>query len=305
MVTIWSFHLQYGAPPAIYLKAPTLMYVFILIALRTLRFEPGYVLLCGAAAALGWLLLVAYALLDDPRVMVTHNFAVYAMSYSVLVGAEVDKVVSILVVTLILALALHRARGLLGRALREQQAGAHPSRLFAPAIAGPVAPGGGPPGAGVARAAGGRRPLAFLRAGDRRPDRPGRAGPRAGPGGAARGGGAGRRPARLHAAIRPAIPAPGDGAAGRLSGPDGGGDPAARRQRRQVPGRRHPGELRGGAGLGHVRGRRGARGRGGGGRGGGLGGGAAGRRRGAARGRGGAGERAGHVRLRGRPRPAR
>ena len=40
MVTIWSFHLQYQAPPAIYLKAPTLMYAFILIALRTLRFEP-------------------------------------------------------------------------------------------------------------------------------------------------------------------------------------------------------------------------------------------------------------------------
>ena len=41
MITIWSFHLQYRAPPALYLKAPTLMYVFILITLRTLRFEPG------------------------------------------------------------------------------------------------------------------------------------------------------------------------------------------------------------------------------------------------------------------------
>ena len=38
MITIWSFHLQYRAPPALYLKAPTLMYVFILIALRTSRF---------------------------------------------------------------------------------------------------------------------------------------------------------------------------------------------------------------------------------------------------------------------------
>lgn len=51
MITIWSFHLQYQAPPALYLKAPTLMYVFILIALRTLRFEPGYVLLAGGCAA--------------------------------------------------------------------------------------------------------------------------------------------------------------------------------------------------------------------------------------------------------------
>jgi hypothetical protein len=39
MVTIWSFHLQYQEPPPLYLKAPTILYAFILIALRTLRFE--------------------------------------------------------------------------------------------------------------------------------------------------------------------------------------------------------------------------------------------------------------------------
>ena len=55
MVTIWSFHIQYQAPAALYLKAPTLMYAFILIALRTLRFEPGFVLLAGASASIGWL----------------------------------------------------------------------------------------------------------------------------------------------------------------------------------------------------------------------------------------------------------
>ena len=58
MVTIWSFHLQYQAPAALYLKAPTLMYAFILIALRTLRFEPGLRDLAGVTAALGWLVLV-------------------------------------------------------------------------------------------------------------------------------------------------------------------------------------------------------------------------------------------------------
>jgi adenylate cyclase len=61
MIAMWSSHLQYQAPPALYLKAPTLMYVFIFIALRTLRFEPAYVLLVGACAALGWLGLLLYA----------------------------------------------------------------------------------------------------------------------------------------------------------------------------------------------------------------------------------------------------
>jgi adenylate cyclase len=138
MVTIWSFHLQYQQPPAIYFKAPTLMYVFILIALRTLRFEPGYVLLCGTTAAAGWGVLIAYALLADPDVALTRSFATYAMSHSVLLGAELDKIVSILMVTLILALALSRARALLARAAREEQAAADLSRFFAPEVAGRI-----------------------------------------------------------------------------------------------------------------------------------------------------------------------
>lgn len=138
MVTIWSFHLQYGEPAAIYLKAPTLMYVFILIALRALRFEPRYVLLTGGSAAIGWLILLGYALWATPGVVRTHSFAAYAMSYDILLGAEFDKIVSILMVTLVLALALHRAQALLGRAVREQQAAAGLARFFAPEIAGRI-----------------------------------------------------------------------------------------------------------------------------------------------------------------------
>ncbi len=40
MALIWSFHIQYMQPPSFYLKAPTMVYVFIFIALRALRFEP-------------------------------------------------------------------------------------------------------------------------------------------------------------------------------------------------------------------------------------------------------------------------
>lgn len=134
MLTIWSFHLQYQAPPALYLKAPTLMYAFILIALRALRFETRWVLLTGVAAALGWVVLVAYALASGD-VPVTRNYVTYMMSYSVLIGAEVDKVVSLLAVTAILALALARARRLLARAVAEQQAATGLARFFAPEVA--------------------------------------------------------------------------------------------------------------------------------------------------------------------------
>jgi adenylate cyclase len=56
----------------------------------------------------------------------------------VLLGAEVDKVLSILIVTAILALALLRGRKLLMRATTEQLAASELSRFFAPEVAGRI-----------------------------------------------------------------------------------------------------------------------------------------------------------------------
>jgi adenylate cyclase len=137
MVTIWSFHLQYQAPPALYLKASTIMYAFIFIALRTLRFEPRYVVLAGGCAALGWLGLFLYAVYGatEAPAPFTHNYVVYATSYRILGGAEIDKILSILAVTAILALALKRARALLVSSAVEQAAASQLARFFAPEIA--------------------------------------------------------------------------------------------------------------------------------------------------------------------------
>ncbi len=111
---IWSFHLQYKQPASFYLKAPTLLYVFIFIALRSLRFQARFVLVAGAAAAIGWLLMVWYVITVDPTdPMITRNYVEYMTSNSVLLGAEFDKIISILLVTAILAVAITRARRLL------------------------------------------------------------------------------------------------------------------------------------------------------------------------------------------------
>jgi adenylate cyclase len=139
MLMVWSFHLQYQQPPALYLKAPTLMYVFILIALRALRFEPRWIVLCGACGACGWLLLLAYALAKQGSGAITHHFVDYATSYRILLGAEFDKVVSILMVTGILTLAVLRARNLLVQAAIEQRSVRELSRFFAPEVAGRIA----------------------------------------------------------------------------------------------------------------------------------------------------------------------
>ena len=134
MATIWSFHLQYQVSPATYLKAPTLMYVFILIALRALRLEGRFVLATGLTSVLGWLALLAYAYLHgDARI--THRFVDYANSDALLLGAEFDKIVSIVVVAAVLAIALSRARRLLIAAVVEEQELSELSRYFAPEIA--------------------------------------------------------------------------------------------------------------------------------------------------------------------------
>lgn len=136
MTLIWSFHLKYGQSPSFYLKAPTLLYVFIFIALRALRFELRFVILTGVAAALGWLGLTLYALLTGPeRMTVTRDYVTYLTSNSVMIGAEIDKVLSILAVTAILGLVLHRARKLLIQAAVDQTAAQDLSRFFVPEIA--------------------------------------------------------------------------------------------------------------------------------------------------------------------------
>ncbi len=132
---IWSFHLQYEQPPSFYLKAPTLLYLFIFIAIRALHFDPRFVISTGVSAAFGWALMVVYALVIDPADnMITRDYIEYMTSNSVLIGAEFDKIVSILMVTGVLALALHRARNLLVESTIEGSAARDLSRFVPPEI---------------------------------------------------------------------------------------------------------------------------------------------------------------------------
>lgn len=149
MAVIWSFHLKYGQPPGFYLKAPTFAYVFIFIALRALRFEARFVLFAGVMAALGWLVLVAFAAgftdmlgygVGRPVGCAAHpcrtrDYIEYVRTDFILYGAEIDRIVTIIVVTLVLALAIARARRLLIRAATEQVAARDLSRFLDPEVA--------------------------------------------------------------------------------------------------------------------------------------------------------------------------
>ena len=136
MTTIWSFHIQYGQPAAFYLKAPTLLYVFVFIVVRALTITPGYVLFTGLTAALGWLALLGYALAEPGgAALVTHDYIEYMTSAKILIGGEIDRVVSILIVTLVLSVSVARARQLLFHAVGDQAAVSQLSRFFSPEIA--------------------------------------------------------------------------------------------------------------------------------------------------------------------------
>ena len=127
MTLIWSFTLQYEASAALYLKGPTLLYAFILIALRALRFDAGHVLLTGGLAILGWFLLVLIAAREAP---IVSDYPTYMTSLSVLWGAEAEKMAALLGVTLVLALAVSRARALLTRTAVEETAARDLSRFL-------------------------------------------------------------------------------------------------------------------------------------------------------------------------------
>ncbi|NND49137.1 MAG: adenylate/guanylate cyclase domain-containing protein [Rhizobiales bacterium] len=128
---IWSFHLQYEQPASFYLKAPTLLYVFIFIALRAFRFRARFVVATGLTAAIGWIILFVYAMVvDETNNMITRDYVAYITGNFVLIGAEIDKIVSILTVTAILTLVIRRARTTLVQAVTEETAARDLSRFF-------------------------------------------------------------------------------------------------------------------------------------------------------------------------------
>ncbi len=136
MVLIWSFHIQYEQPPSFYLKVPTLMYVFIFISLRALRFEPRYIMIAGLTAIVGWGILVwwvVYSVAGDT--MITRNYVTYMTSNAILIGAEIDKMVSIFLVTAVLCIVVIRARRSFFRAVLEQTNAQDLSRFVSKEVA--------------------------------------------------------------------------------------------------------------------------------------------------------------------------
>ncbi|MBJ3777519.1 adenylate/guanylate cyclase domain-containing protein [Acuticoccus mangrovi] len=132
---IFTIHIAYAQPPAFYLKVPTFAYIFVLIAIRALRFDARFVITQGLLAAAGWILLTLYPIQAEGPGVITRSFVAYMTDSLVLLGAEFDKVFTILLVTAVLALSLTRARRTLITAVRESAATRDMRRYFGTGVA--------------------------------------------------------------------------------------------------------------------------------------------------------------------------
>lgn len=131
---IWTYYLQFESTPTINLKNSHFNYVFVLIALRALRFEPLWVLLSGATAALGWCLIVWHAFKHVGMQAITWDYVTYASSRDIYLGAEFDKVLTIILMTLVIALVLKRAQNTLHLAVSQSFKAEDLSHFFDTAV---------------------------------------------------------------------------------------------------------------------------------------------------------------------------
>jgi len=127
---LWGFVAQYETSLPIALKNALFVGVFVLIALRALRFEPAWVWLSGATAAAGWTALSVAAWRSTAPGERTWDAVVAASTARIHPGDEALRVASILLVTAILATALSRARLTLARAVGASQSADALARFF-------------------------------------------------------------------------------------------------------------------------------------------------------------------------------
>ncbi len=96
--------------------------------------------IAGVSAAAGWAVLVLLAIAEPSLTSpITRDYILYLTSNRVLIGAEVDKILCILIVTAVLAVAIIRARRLLMQSVADATVARDLTRFVAPEVASHIA----------------------------------------------------------------------------------------------------------------------------------------------------------------------
>ena len=109
---IFLFHIQYGRPVSLSLHAPTFLYFFFLICVRCLSYNFSKIVFVGLLSSFCWLLVLVYSVSQN-NIIITRKFSEYVLPDRVLVGAELEKIFVLAVVTFVCALAVYRKKKLL------------------------------------------------------------------------------------------------------------------------------------------------------------------------------------------------
>ena len=127
---LWGFAPQYETTLPVALKNALFVSIFVMIALRALRFEAIWVWLSGLTAAIGWGTLAFFAWRQAGPNGQTMDFVVGATTGRFDLHDEAIRIAVILIVTAVLAVALMRARLTLSRAVQASQSAAALSQFF-------------------------------------------------------------------------------------------------------------------------------------------------------------------------------
>lgn len=109
---IWSFHIQYHRPATLSLRAPAFLYYFIFLSIRSLSFDFRKVLFVLFGSVILWASLLIYALAKED-IFITKNFAEFLLPNTVLIGMEIDKLLTLAIVGGFLTIAILRKEKLL------------------------------------------------------------------------------------------------------------------------------------------------------------------------------------------------
>lgn len=149
----WIFTATWGQPAPIALKVTQHYMLFVVIALRALQPRPQWVLLAGAVAVIARLVMIGAAAggAEDMSTVFDVEPLAYLGTPTISLPAEADRLLALVCLTVVLAVAVTRFRALVEDAARSSIAVTDLSRFFDADVARRIADGDVPAIAGTAQ----------------------------------------------------------------------------------------------------------------------------------------------------------
>lgn len=105
-----SYQRIYAGGPTLSLHSPTFGFFLVFIALHGMRLDWRHSLFAGFCAMASWAVLFGFGLARGGAAIITHEYSEYAAGGKILVGAEVERLIALAVMTAAVSFTAHRAQ---------------------------------------------------------------------------------------------------------------------------------------------------------------------------------------------------